>query len=500
MRILLIRPPVPEFTIGLKHIMICEPLELEYVAAGLDGHEVKIFDMILEKNLLKKLKEFQPDVVGLSCYITGVNEAVKLCREVKRWKQGCLIIVGGVHASLVPEDFSDISIDCIVLGDGTKKMQEVVTAYQNSLPLEKITGLAIPQPDNKVFYTPECNYMVHPDELPFPRRDLVSHLRHRYYYLFHQPVTLMKTTWGCWFKCNFCFNWKVTGGTPYARTPESIIKELETIDTREVYIVDDIFLINAKRLLKIAALIREKKIDKKYLVYSRADFICENEDVVKEWSSIGLSAVIIGLEASTDPELDSMNKNCTVDHNRKAVEILRKYGVDTYGSLIPGADYQTEHWNRLQKFIDKIGLYYINISPLTPMPGTDIWDNYKNEVTVSTRAHALWDLSHSVLKTALPRKEYYRKLLGIYRNTVLNIVRANKLTLRTRPPVFSYKYLRLWGGAFKIMFQFLNAHNHHNSKNIARAEYRGIEPEGLKWRQIRTAIPDKNIKSEVYSE
>jgi hypothetical protein len=38
MRILLVRVPIPRHTMGLKHIMICEPLELEYVAAGLTGH------------------------------------------------------------------------------------------------------------------------------------------------------------------------------------------------------------------------------------------------------------------------------------------------------------------------------------------------------------------------------------------------------------------------------------------------------------------------------
>mgnify|MGYP003401874260 CR=1 FL=1 len=58
MKVLLIRPPVPKFTIGLKHIMICEPLELEYVAAGLKDHEVKIVDLILEKNLHKIFKYF----------------------------------------------------------------------------------------------------------------------------------------------------------------------------------------------------------------------------------------------------------------------------------------------------------------------------------------------------------------------------------------------------------------------------------------------------------
>ena len=89
MRILLVRPPVPRHTIGLKHVMICEPLELEYAAAGLDGHDVQILDLIVEKGFEKRLRLFRPDVVGTSWYITGVNEVIKLCRSVKRWNPSC---------------------------------------------------------------------------------------------------------------------------------------------------------------------------------------------------------------------------------------------------------------------------------------------------------------------------------------------------------------------------------------------------------------------------
>jgi hopanoid C-3 methylase len=64
MKILLVRPPVPRHTIGLKHIMICEPLELEYVAAGLAGHEVQVLDLIIEKGLRQRLSAFKPDIVG----------------------------------------------------------------------------------------------------------------------------------------------------------------------------------------------------------------------------------------------------------------------------------------------------------------------------------------------------------------------------------------------------------------------------------------------------
>ena len=85
MRVMLVRPAVPPHTIGLKHIMICEPLELEYVAAGLNGHDVEIVDLILERGFESRLRRFRPDVVGTSCYISGVNEVIKICRTAKRW-------------------------------------------------------------------------------------------------------------------------------------------------------------------------------------------------------------------------------------------------------------------------------------------------------------------------------------------------------------------------------------------------------------------------------
>ena len=101
-----------------------------------------------------------------------------------------------------------------------------------------------------------------------------------------------------------------------------------------------------------------------------------------EWAGLGLKAVFIGLEAATNPELDSMDKETTVDHNRRAIAVLQKHRVDIYGSLIIQPDYTKEDWDRLKRFIDENKLYYLNISPLTPMPGTLIWEQYKDQVMV----------------------------------------------------------------------------------------------------------------------
>jgi radical SAM superfamily enzyme YgiQ (UPF0313 family) len=423
--------------------MICEPLELEYLAAGIAEHDIEIIDLIVEGGFERRLRRFQPDVVGLSCYITGVNEVIKLCRRVKRWNRKCRTVVGGVHASVAPEDFADPAVDCIALGDGTTLLPRVLNAWQSGKELTGISGIAIPAGPGKVYRTGPSAYMPPPDDLPLPRRDLTNHLRHKYYYLFHQPVATMKTMWGCPYNCAFCMTWRITGGRTYSRSPESIVGELKTIKEPEIYIVDDIFLMNPRRLAETARLIRQENLQKHYLVYGRADFISNNEDIIREWADLGLTAVIVGLEADTQEELSSFRKDTTCDQNYRAVEILRRNGIDTYASLIPQPSYGPEDWRRLKSFIDRAGLYYVNISPLTPFPGSPIFPQYQSSLTVPRQAHPLWDLTHCLLPTRLPLKRYYRELLRLYASTVLSLRRAGRLTLRTRPPVWSGRYLRL---------------------------------------------------------
>ena len=473
MRILLVRPAVPRHTIGLKHIMICEPLELEYVAAGLKGHDVQVIDLIIERGLRKRLQKFKPEIVGTSSYISGVNEVIKVCREVKRWNPRCHTVVGGVQAAQAPEDFLDNSVDVIVKGDGTMTMAAVVRAIEQGGDVGSVPGVAIPRDGRTLHHGPAAPYMPRADELPFPDRSVVRHLRDRYYYLMHRPVATMKTTWGCWYKCNFCYTWRITDGAQYSRSAESIVAELKTIEATEIYIVDDIFLINPRRLTKLATLLRQEGIRKHYLVYARADFIAANEDIIAEWAGLGLKAVFIGLEATTDGELDGMHKESTVDQNLQAIRMLQRHGVDIYGSLIPHPDYTVKDWERLRTFIRTSGLYYVNISPLVPFPGTSQFAVYSDRLIVPREAHGLWDLSHAVVRTRLPIREYYRQLLLTYATVIFDVRRARRVTKRTLPTLWSLNYLRLLWGACKIGLQFISAHRHHTPRQLRIAMDRG---------------------------
>ena len=86
MKVVLFRPRPHKETIGLQNVMICEPLELEYISSNIKplGHEVVIVDMIIEKHKVKYfLKKHKPDVVGITGYISHVNIIKDYARQVK---------------------------------------------------------------------------------------------------------------------------------------------------------------------------------------------------------------------------------------------------------------------------------------------------------------------------------------------------------------------------------------------------------------------------------
>ena len=109
MNILFIRPDTPDETIGLQHVMIVEPLELEILATLIEKeHNVEIVDLILEKQSLSFFVEkYNPDVVCFTGYITHSNSIKNLCKELKKINPNITTIVGGVHFEKVPE-----SVDC----------------------------------------------------------------------------------------------------------------------------------------------------------------------------------------------------------------------------------------------------------------------------------------------------------------------------------------------------------------------------------------------------
>ena len=129
MNVLLFRPRPDKETIGLQNVMICEPLELEYISANIEalGHTCTIVDMIIEKkNVPYFVKLYNPDVVGITGYISHVNIMKRYAKEAKEVNENIVTIIGGVHAEVNPGDFESPYVDYIIRANGIRTFFELV--------------------------------------------------------------------------------------------------------------------------------------------------------------------------------------------------------------------------------------------------------------------------------------------------------------------------------------------------------------------------------------
>ena len=424
LRILLLRPRPPKETIGLQHVMICEPLELEYLVGNIDKAKasVKIIDMILEKKPIEFfINKYKPHIVGMTAYITHVGAVKEIARKIKRLSNQTITVVGGVHAEVVPEDFTSKYIDCIICSNPVETFIKIIDRVRAGEDTKEIEGTYAK--GKKHVRTSSYNILP-------PDRSSVKKYRKKYYYMFHNPCALIKTSLGCPYTCSFCFCKEITGGKYFARKIDEVMEELESIKEREIYIVDDDFLFNEDRLNLFCDELEKRNIHKRFLVYGRADFIASHEKVIGRLSRHGLSAVIVGVESVREKDLKDFNKRSSLENNEKAIRILQKYGIELYATMILQPDFTKKDFRQIEDYIIGLNVSFVNLQPLTPLPGTEIYDDYKDKILVPRKDYAMWDLAHIVLEPKyMSIRQYYYQIIKTYARIVLrpdNIIKMLK--------------------------------------------------------------------------
>jgi radical SAM superfamily enzyme YgiQ (UPF0313 family) len=415
MKILLIEPAKAPVTLGGEDISIFEPLALEYVAAGVaKDHEVQILDLRLEKSLRSVLDGFRPEIVGITSYTVHVNPVKKLFDEIRAWNPRVLTVVGGHHATVAPEDFVWPSIDLTVMGEGVFAFREIVESFQRSESFENLPGVAFARDGELVLTKGED--AIDLDALPFPERRLTAKYRKRYFSEWMKPLASIRTSKGCPYRCNFCALWKVAGGRYLRRQPERVVEELAQIDEECVFFADDESLVDAERMKTLAKLIKESRIKKRYFLYGRSDTIARNPELLQQWKEVGLERVFVGLEFFRDEDLEYIKKGSTLGDNERAVRILQDLDVQIYASFIVRPEFEKADFKAFRQYCRDLGLNFAGFAVLTPLPGTDFYEEVKDQLITSN--YDLFDFLHTVLPPTLSLKQFYEEYYQLSRNAV----------------------------------------------------------------------------------
>lgn len=98
----------------LKFNDVCAPMNLGYLASYLrskvSGVEIKIFDGGLGVDVFGEIQKFNPDVIGVTATTPQAPSAYQLLDKIKLWNSKVTTVIGGVHATALPEDVDVVKV------------------------------------------------------------------------------------------------------------------------------------------------------------------------------------------------------------------------------------------------------------------------------------------------------------------------------------------------------------------------------------------------------
>jgi radical SAM superfamily enzyme YgiQ (UPF0313 family) len=310
------------------------------------------------KHFIKDLERIRPDIVGFSTWTSKHASTLKMIKICKSVLPEVTVCVGGYHATAVPEDFEQNElVDAIFIGHADMTLPKWILGGCR----EKVIRANPRDTDIR--------------KLPFPSRKSLLHQEN------YSPTDMgmVMSSRGCPYDCTFCSNELLTQ-FKYTQYPiDQFSRELKhLVDTYKVdYIAlsDANFLVNLKRSLEIAGAIKQFNIP--WGCEGRIDSI--TDELVEGLMESGCTNISFGIEAGSDKELELLSKGITIKDILRAKEILNRHKMTWKCFFIIGFPHQTlVDMDNTNRFALSLDASFISLNSFVPLPGTKIWDSYKD--------------------------------------------------------------------------------------------------------------------------
>lgn len=458
MKVLLVRPhPYLPTSQWLQSMILLEPYAQELIAGAVEPpHDVQICDLAVEEfpvqAFKKTMRDYAPDFVGFGGFSSQFRTNCELAEIAKEIHPEVLTCIGGIHSSSYPADCKYPKLfDLVVRGDGVSAMKTIISALEEGEELPESDWILPTESSNFDRLAAKPPPPIHKDGITTePRRDLVDS-SHYYCMCYGEPgqkmdtmfpeIACVRTSVGCPFRCSFCVVHFLANGKYLQREVEDVVDEIDSLPQDYIYFVDDETFVNTKRMYRMAEMLIERGIEKKYLSWARSDTICKHPELFELWKEAGLEFVYVGFESLKPENLDDYNKKATPEQNRKAREILRDLDLNIHAALMVNPDFGPEDFETIHKAIKELGPAEFAFTVFSPPPGTESFEEAKDEFICDDPCF-YYDCLHTILPTKLPLKRFYRYFTLLYGLGALQIpVRVNKVKVPLRDRI---KFL--WGG------------------------------------------------------
>ncbi|MCZ6681986.1 MAG: radical SAM protein, partial [Planctomycetota bacterium] len=390
------------------------------------------------------LVDYEPDLIGIgsvtSCF-WQVHEFAELFRERL---PNTKLVLGGHHISAM-SNWLPKTVDVGVLGEGEDTFLDLVKRFEPGVgwsyrDLEATPGICYHGRLRNVVVTDGRVPRQDIDTLPFPVRTVNP----------TQPdEAVIFTSRGCPFRCTYCSTqeyWE-----RFRRfSADYVVRELEHIlearpDVRSVYILDDLYVADRRRLREMARLIDRAGLNKRLSFHGFVRSNLVDDELCELLKTMNARAIRFGAESGSDNVLQQMERGgkCSVASHQNAVDLAHKHGLQCGASFMLGFPGETvDDMRQTFDFIRRNeGKMFVEGFYLTvPLPGTELWAWAMKQGLVSEQMDWRklnlsfdnpdfdWDRFLYLNEETVPREEFVREVLesGILPETVAWRGRTNE--------------------------------------------------------------------------
>lgn len=365
-KVILIQPPFPA---NERHKRVM-PLGLAYLAAYLRLHLPNVETIIIDAQaanlpldaILDRIgAAYEPEsltIVGLTVWTLQAPFAHELSSHVKKRWPGVVVVHGGIHTSILPEEALRFADYC-VMHEGEAAFAELVSTLEKGGGAAGVKGCAWKDGERAVVNPPR-EFIEDLDSLPFPAWDkLDMGLYDTPLHIVGGPRVPIIGSRGCPYNCIYC-------GSPFMwrrklrwRSPLSVIAEMEEIirryRIRQFHFWDDNMMLGRDYIEGLCEGILKNKLSIRWTGLTRPSHVIEHADLMPLLKRAGCIGLEIGIESANPRTFEEIGKSEDLDQITRVAELHKRhdmYPMFTYMAFNPG---ETIYGYWLQaRFIDKI--------------------------------------------------------------------------------------------------------------------------------------------------